>query len=141
MYKVYALFILIIIFLGLKLLNLDFKEVKINDINFQIEIADTDQKKYKGLSGRNYLCDNCGMLFVFDDLKKRAFVMREMMMPIDIIYIKSDEVVDVYSNLEPEGEDYKNIYISSKPVNRVLEVKANTSELENIKIGDKVYFK
>lgn len=117
------------------------KEVKFKNISFQSEIADTSRKQYKGLSNRNYLCGNCAMLFIFEDSKLRNFVMREMMMPIDILYINNGIVIDVYKNLEPEGKDYNNYYKSSSSVNTVLEINANYADKYNIKIGDtmKIY--
>lgn len=114
------------------------KEVKLNNTSFQVEIADTSEERYKGLSNRNYLCGNCAMLFVFNDSIERSFVMREMMMPIDIIFINNNVVTDIYKNLEPEDKDYSNYYNSSQAVDMVLEINANYSEKYNINTGDRI---
>lgn len=114
------------------------KELKFENTSFQLEVVDSAREKYKGLSKRNYLCGNCAMLFVFKDSKERSFVMREMMMPIDMIFIEDNVVIDVYKNLEPEGKDYKNYYKSSGIVDKVLEINANYSDRYDIKVGDKI---
>ncbi|MCF7794878.1 DUF192 domain-containing protein [Patescibacteria group bacterium] len=132
---------LIIIISSLVLATIFFnktKEVILKNITFQVEVADENREHYKGLSNRNYLCGNCAMLFIFEDVKKRSFVMREMMMPIDILYINDGIIIDIYRDLEPESKDYNNYYKSSKPVDMVLEINANYSDRYNIKVGDKI---
>lgn len=114
------------------------KEIKLKNTSFQLEIADSAREKYKGLSNRNYLCGNCAMLFVFEDSKTRSFVMREMMMPIDILFIDNNVITDIYRNLEPEGKEYDNYYRSSQAVDMVLEINANYSDRYDIKVGDRV---
>ena len=114
------------------------KEVKLNNTSFQVEIADTSEERYKGLSNRNYLCGNCAMLFVFNDSIERSFVMREMMIPIDILFINNGVITDVYKNLNPEGKEYSSYYDSSGPVDMVLEINSNYSDSYNINVGDNV---
>jgi uncharacterized membrane protein (UPF0127 family) len=125
--------LLIIVFLANKT-----KEAKFKNYSFQLEIADSASEKYKGLSNRNYLCGNCAMLFLFEEKKERTFVMREMMIPIDILFIDNGIIKDIYRNLEPEGKDYNNYYKSSGAVDKVLEINANYSDKYNINVGDKI---
>ncbi|MFP4514658.1 MAG: DUF192 domain-containing protein [Parcubacteria group bacterium] len=114
------------------------KEVQFENISFQAEIADSSAEHYNGLSNRNYLCGNCAMLFVFEDNTERSFVMREMMMPIDIVFINNNMVIDIHKDLKPEGKDYDNYYKSAGAVDMALEINANYSDKYNIKVGDKV---
>jgi uncharacterized membrane protein (UPF0127 family) len=116
--------------------NLSINKTKIN----LVDIADTQEKSYMGLSFRESICANCGMLFSFEEKKEHTFVMRDMMFPLDIIWIDDEIVVKISKNLEPEGHDTKNIYKSDQSVNNVLEVNGGFTDKENIKVGDMVKY-
>jgi len=105
-----------------------------------IGIADSSEKSYLGLSFRDSICDNCGMLFPFEQKVKHSFVMRDMLFPLDIVWIDGDEIVKISKNLPPEGHDFKNIYNSDFSVNNVLEVNGNFCDENNIKVGDKIEY-
>src|SRR3989344_4302445 len=58
-----------------------------------IEIGDEEAERAQGLSGRKSLAENEGMLFVFGGKDvKPAFWMKDMLMPIDIIWINDRKV-------------------------------------------------
>ncbi len=116
------------------------KTVKINDREIKVEIADTPESQYKGLSFKENLCVDCGMLFKFSEKSEKTFVMRNMNFPLDIIFIDDEKIVKIEKNLKPEGENPKNFYNSSAPVDYVLEVNAGYVDSHNIKIGDKIIF-
>lgn len=112
-------------------------EIENKKINL-VGIADTPQERYTGLSFRESICPDCGMLFSFDDKKNRTFVMRDMEFPLDIIWISDKKIVKIHKNLEPEGHNPKNLYSSDTPVDSVLEVNGGFSEINNIEVGDKL---
>jgi len=112
--------------------------VEINNTIITLEIADTTEKQWQGLSDRKFLDDNSGMLFVFPNLQTRTFVMRRMNFPLDIIWIKDRIILKIDKNLPPEGENYIKRYNSIYPVNYVLEVNGGFTDKHNIKTGDKV---
>jgi hypothetical protein len=115
--------------------------IKINGKEIKVEIADTPAERYKGLSGRENLCGDCGMLFKFDDKRERAFVMREMNFPLDIIWINDEKIVKIDKGLPPKGHNPVNLYKSDTAVNYVLEVNAGFVDKYGIKAGDKVIVK
>ena len=112
--------------------------VRINGATYSIEVADSPEKQYKGLSNRPSICSDCGMLFVFKDRSPRTFVMREMEFPLDIVWIDGVRVVGAAKDLPPEGKNYSKRYDSGEDVDRVLELNAGTVERDNINIGDNV---
>src|SRR5437016_1262720 len=62
----------------------------IKNQTFAIEIADTMMSKMRGLSGRDALSENNGMLFIFNGTSSSGFWMKDMKFPIDIIWIRGN---------------------------------------------------
>ena len=106
--------------------------VVINDLKINIEIADNDLERAKGLMLREELCDNCGMLFVYDGEDERSFWMKNTLIPLDIIFIDENFTVTNIENAAPCNENVCKIYNGIGKY--VLEVNPGI----NIKIGDKV---
>lgn len=52
-----------------------------------VEIADTDADRMKGLMFRTNMPDSVGMLFVFEVSEPQAFWMKNTIMSLDIIYV------------------------------------------------------
>lgn len=112
--------------------------VKINGHIIKVEIADDFEEQKQGLSDRESLCEDCGMLFVFPRKQVRSFWMKNMNFPIDIIWIQDKKIVHISENLSPEGEAPEETYSSILPVNYVLEVNAGITDNYGIKMGDKI---
>ena len=97
----------------------------INGNVFEIEIANTSAKRIRGLSNRDFLPENGGMLFLFDQPEIKSFWMNEMRFPIDIIWIKEDRVVGFVESVStPVAGEELFIYSSPEPVDKVLEINA-----------------
>lgn len=138
MKKIFIL--LVIIFLSGCSQTPEQKSAKINNHKINIEIADTPEEQYRGLSERENLCENCGMLFQFPDKRKVDFVMRDMKFDLDIIWISDNKIIEIDRNLPAEGSEPKNIYNSDSLINQVLEVNAGFCDQNNIKTGDLIVF-
>ncbi|MDD5291486.1 MAG: DUF192 domain-containing protein [Patescibacteria group bacterium] len=118
------------------------KVIKINGAEIKAEIAKTPIEQYRGLSGRDSLCGDCGMLFIFPNKIERTFVMRDMLFPIDIIWIDDVKIVKIDKELPPPAPgplDLKK-YKSGQPVNYVLEVNGGFCLENDIREGDKVEY-
>jgi uncharacterized membrane protein (UPF0127 family) len=61
--------------------------VIIAGVRLSVEVADTPAERGRGLSGREMLPENSGMLFVFDTPGRYGFWMYGMKFPLDIIWI------------------------------------------------------
>ncbi len=68
-------------------------------------IADTPERRYLGLSDTPELPTDRGMLFVFDDVADRTFVMREMSFGIDIVYADADGTITGIHHAPAPGPD------------------------------------
>ena len=118
--------------------SLEQPNVVINNTVISVMVADEADEQYQGLSDRESMNKDSGMLFVFPDYQVKTFVMRRMQFPLDIIYIKDNKVVKIYKNLEPEGDNPVNKYTSPEPINYVLEINGGFSEVYGIEEGDEV---
>jgi len=94
---------------------------------------------YRGLGGRESLPDDSGMLFVFPDSGRHAFWMKDMLIPIDIIWI-SDEgrVVDIQTAQPEPGVPDPQLkrYYPNSEAKHVLEVRAGLAAEKGVKVGD-----
>ena len=107
-----------------------------SSIGFQVEIADTFEKREKGLMGRDNLPDNHGMLFIFDEPSTPAFWMKGCKIYLDMIFIGADGLIKgIHHNAIPG--DLTPIP-SPEPVISVLEILGGTSEKLRISKGDRV---
>ncbi len=121
----------------------DKKEIKVGDTAVKVEVVKTTEERSKGLSGRESIGENEGMLFVFDQASSSpSFWMKDMEFAIDIIWINKDKVVKIHKNVRPPEEgttqDKLLIYRPDTPVEYVLEVKANFCDTNEVKVGTKV---
>jgi uncharacterized membrane protein (UPF0127 family) len=109
--------------------------VLINGARFSIEIADTPEARAQGLSGRSSLAPNTGLLFIFDTPGRPGFWMKDMIFPIDIIWLSAQgTVAQVTENFTPNS--YPEIIYPKQDVTRVLEVPAGSAATFQIKTGD-----
>lgn len=100
-----------------------------------LDVADTEKKLTKGLSGRKGLDENKGMIFMFDDDGRHGIWMKDMNFSIDIIWVnKHFEVVHIEKNISPET--YPEVFSAPVPSRFVIEVEAGFTEAHNIKKGD-----
>lgn len=117
----------------------------INGKTYKLLLAKTDDEKEKGLSGRNSLAKDTGMLFVFSKKDNYAFWMKDMKFPIDIIYIDGDKVVSVFENVPAPTKDQQPsslpVYRPDAVANYVLELNAKEVSGAKIKKGDKIILK
>lgn len=119
------------------------KSITVGDQKVIIQIADTSEKRSKGLSGTSSLKENEGMLFIFDSKGiKPLFWMKDMLIPLDIIWIGDGKIVKIDKNVpnpKPGTTDSSlKTYSGGVPVDYVLEVNAGFSDKNNIKAGDGV---
>lgn len=118
------------------------KTVLINDARIGVEIAETKEKRGKGLGGREKLEYGSGMLFIFEHLDRYPFWMKGLKFPLDFIWIKDETILDITENVQPplpeSSDESLHIYTSKEAINKVLEVNAGLVNDLNIKVGDKI---
>lgn len=114
----------------------------IADDRVQLEITQTTKQRERGLSGRTSLGDADGLLFIFPEVDRHGIWMKEMLFPIDIIWVADQKIVDIAPRvpLPPPGtpESELTVYYPRAAANWVIEVPAGTAERRGWKIGDLV---
>jgi len=147
------LFILIVITLGIffsfnkgsvikkEIKNTDegISYIQIGDEIINVDLADTDEKRAQGLSGRESLADGEGMLFIFPKPDVNYFWMKDMNFAIDMIWLNENKkIIHIARDVKPEtfpkhfGPNEKSKY--------VIEVLSGFTKEHGITVGDAVFF-
>lgn len=115
--------------------------VQIAGVNLSVEIAQTEEARMQGLSGRESLAENQGMLFQFPQAGRYAFWMKDMKFPLDFIWIKDNKVVEITHNVvvEPNISDAElHMYLPQEEIDSMIEVNAGWAEKNKVRVGDSV---
>lgn len=118
------------------------EKVIINGHAFTVEVAVTNTEKQKGLSGRDSLASDSGMLFIYQSRDRYGFWMKGMRFPLDFIWIDGNTVVDLSENIPaPATPGEQPVEIAPKvPASKVLEVNAGTIRRLGVHVGDTAQF-
>jgi uncharacterized membrane protein (UPF0127 family) len=104
-----------------------------------IEIADTDAKREKGLMYRKSMAKGNGMLFIFEKEERQSFWMKETHIPLDIIFVNAEkQIVHITENTQPYS--LKSIP-SFEYAQYVVEVNAGYCKQNEIIMGNKITYK
>ncbi len=116
-------------------------QVTVGTATFNAILADTKEKQHVGLSHHQQLLPNQGMLFPFTPAQPATFWMKDMQMPIDLIWIRDSRVIGIEKNLpipETMGTTPLPTWASPVPIDAVLEISAGSATSLGITIGDPV---
>lgn len=99
------------------------------------EIADTPQSRVQGLMQRDYLCADCGMLFIFEKADKHDFWMKNTPLPLSIAFISADGSI---INIEEMQPDTTTLHSARGDALYALEMNSGWFARNGLKPGDKV---
>ena len=103
---------------------------------FTVEIARTPQEQATGLMNRSSLAPDRGMIFPFDPPRGASFWMKNTLIPLDMIFVRTDgSIANIAANTVPLSLDP---VPSEGPVGAVLELAGGRAAELGIKPGDKV---
>lgn len=110
---------------------------KVGEKEIVVEIASGPEAQARGLSGRESLDEDRGMLFDFDKPDIYYFWMKDMNFPIDIIWFDENrKIIYIEKNATPES--YPQSFGSDQNAKYVLEVVSGFTEKYNLKVGDTI---
>ncbi len=102
-------------------------------VEVEVEIADTDAERERGLMERTELAQDAGMLFVFEEEQQLAFFMRDTLIPLSIAYIDAEGTIVDIQDMQPLDETP---VPSAAPAQYALEVNQGFFEARGIQVGD-----
>ena len=115
--------------------NTGLLEIEKSNVFFNVEIADTQEKRSKGLMFRKSLGLSDGMFFVFPAEGKVSIWMKNTIIDLDIIFISEKKIIiDLVENASPMSEKIYTV----RNTKYVLEINAGLVKSLNINIGDKI---
>ncbi len=107
-------------------------------LTLDIEIADTDSTRNRGLMQRDGLPEDSGMWFIFPEETEQGFWMANTRIALDLIFVRSDGTVQhIAKYIQPMNTD---TVPSNGPSQYVLEVEAGYSDSMGIIEGDVIAF-
>lgn len=103
---------------------------------FVVEVADTAERRARGLMFREEVPAGTGMIFDFEQPRPVAMWMKNTPSSLDMLFISDDGTIrHIYERTEPYSET---VLPSPVSVLAVLELAAGSVEELQIKLGDRV---
>jgi len=108
--------------------------IYVNRVAFRVSVADDDTERKQGLSNIASLGQYEGKLFIFDKAAKHGIWMKDMLMPLDILWFNEKfELIHIESNISPDT--YPAIFAPPSEARFVLEVNAYAVSSYAIPLG------
>ena len=99
----------------------------------EIEIAETEATREKGLMFRKHMKPNQGMLFIFPDESRRTFWMKDTDLPLDLVFVNAEKMI---IHIAPNCVPYSTESIPSfEYAQYVVEVNAGYCKQNQIIVG------
>lgn len=116
--------------------------VELQGHRYQVEIADTDAERARGLMFRDELPADHGMLFIHDRQAPQAYWMKNTRIPLDILYFDDRRrLVSQQRDVPPcSAGDRCPPYPSSAPARYVLELNAGKAAEIGLQDGAELRF-
>lgn len=111
-------------------------------LEIKCEVASTPEEKRVGLMGVEQLPADEGMVFTFEEPRTVTFWMRNVVIPLDMVFIDENMTIVkiAEADIEPEGTPDANMtqYYSEVPVKYVVELNQGICSSNGIMIGSQV---
>ncbi len=101
-----------------------------------LEVAQTPEEQASGLMYRTSLADDRGMLFPFNPAQKVGFWMKNVPIPLDIIFLRDGKVVNIAADSPSCNREPCPVYFSAGVIDQVLELRGGRAAELGIKLGD-----
>lgn len=113
----------------------------ISNQTINLEVARTPQEQAIGLMYRTSLADDTGMLFSFDPPRKVNFWMKNCLISLDMIFIKSGIVQVIAENVPPCVSNPCPTYGPNLLIDQVIELRGGRAAELDLAVGDEIIIK
>lgn len=103
----------------------------------EVEIADDEEERRRGLMYRDSLPEDQGMLFVYPEEEILSFYMRNTEIPLDIAFVDQRGYIVDIQQMEPHTEE---LHESRRPAMYALEMNLGWFEANGVEEGDRIRF-
>lgn len=109
--------------------------LQIGSKTYSMEWATTNHRRVHGLSNRESLPDNHGMIFVFPENGEHCFWMKDTNFALDILWLNEHkQITNVYRNVTPET--YPKSFCSDYDGRYGIELPAGSLQESGPAVGD-----
>jgi uncharacterized membrane protein (UPF0127 family) len=116
--------------------------VNIANQRIMFEVARKPHQLSKGLMYRTSLAADRGMLFVYEPPQPVSFWMRNMKIPLDMVFLRDGRVKLLKVNVPPCPVNSScPIYETDTAIDQVIELRAGRAAQLGLKVGDRVNVK
>jgi uncharacterized membrane protein (UPF0127 family) len=138
--KIISVIILLIIITSIVFLFNHDKKIVTPNKSFSVLIADTEENRKMGLSNTQSLNIDTVKLFIFDKPDYYGFWMKDMLYPIDIVFLDSAmQVISYIDDVDPTS--YPETFYPESPALYVMEMNAGERKSSGLDKNIKVYYK
>ncbi|RCJ27508.1 hypothetical protein A6770_25535 [Nostoc minutum NIES-26] len=114
------------------------KAIVPNGTTIQLEVAQSPEQQAKGLMYRPALPDNRGMLFKFSSAQPVRFWMKNVPVPLDMVFLQNGMVKYIQASAPPCASEPCPTYGPNVPIDTVIELRSGRAEELNLQNGDRV---
>lgn len=109
------------------------------DTCVKLEVVSTASERTLGLSGRESMLREQGMLFDFVTTGKYCMWMKDMNFPLDMLWLSADKrIVEIKEDVTPET--YPQTFCGPESARYVVEVNSGVSKAGNLQLGQSLRF-
>lgn len=110
----------------------------VNNVPVIVTVANTPETLTRGLSGTRELGQNEGKFFVFKESGKHGIWMKDMLIPLDIIWVDEElSVVHIEKQVSPET--FPTVFAPETDARFVLEVNSFFTDTLKLQVGDRIF--
>ncbi|MGF1537125.1 MAG: DUF192 domain-containing protein [Elainellaceae cyanobacterium] len=112
--------------------------VDIRGTQIDLEVAETPLQRAIGLMFRPEIPNDRGMLFPFSPPRPVQFWMRNVLVPLDMVFLNQGQVVAIAADVPPCTELPCSTYGPSAPVDQVIELRGGRAAELGLQAGDRL---
>lgn len=109
-----------------------------DDVTVQVEVADEEDERARGLMNRESLDEDAGMLFLFPTETRGGFWMKDTLIPLSIAFVDGDGRILRILDMEPCRTDPCTVYDPGVAYRSALEVNQGAFAEWGVEEGDRL---